>query len=49
MSWSLVVVIENNGDETEVVVPTNWVKEDKVYWSNSFHTTKDFHNMVEPN
>ena len=48
MSWSLVVMLKNE-KEVEAVVPSNWIKDKKAYWSNSLQAKRNFKNCIEIN
>ena len=47
MSWTLAVCIERNNVESEVVVPTKWIRNKWVYWSDSLHAKRDLENQVD--
>ena len=36
-------------EEFEMTVPSNWIKDGKVYWPNHLNVTNSFNNMEEPN
>jgi len=46
MSWTLAVIKETDGTHTDVVIPSNWIKGEWVYWSNSIHATRDMEEQV---
>ena len=49
MSWSRAVVFEEDGTESEVVVPTRWIRGSYCYWSNSLNAQRDFKEMRDAN
>ena len=46
MSYSVVEFIEK-GTHTEGVVPTNWIKDGRVFWSDSVNAGKESKQRIE--
>ncbi|XP_066933240.1 nucleolar and coiled-body phosphoprotein 1-like [Clytia hemisphaerica] len=49
--FACVVCIEKNGDESQIVVPFNWIDEENklVYWSSTIHARQEFDNCAPIN
>ena len=41
MAYSRVKLLEKNGKTSVGVVPTSWVADDRVYWSDSINAQRD--------
>ena len=47
MAYSLVKFWENEREQEQAVVPSNWLRDGYMHWSNSFHAKRDGENCVE--
>ena len=47
MSWSRAVLFEKDNTESEVVVPSKWIKGSYCYWSNSLNAKREMRDMVD--
>ena len=48
-SYCCVKFLEKDGSSRRTVIPSNWVKNGMMYWSNSLNATKQWKACCEPN